>query len=90
MLRKVAQIGIISVIFTLLLTQIIYAKPVVPSGEAIGVKLTLSGLLVEEVEEGSVAVQSGLRKGDFIKEVREIPKEATELAIIRNGKERNI
>ena len=96
MTRKIAQIGIISMIFMLLLTPIIYAKPVVPGGESIGIKLELNGLLVETIEKDSVADKSGLKKGDFIEGFKNVDeflaktKQGDTFKILRNSKEKDI
>ena len=85
-IKKTARIGLIAVIMSLFFLQAM-AKPVVPSGQAIGIRLELSGLLVTAVEANQV-----LQKGDFIQDIKTIDeffskiRQGAELNVLRKGK----
>jgi len=94
-IKKTARIGIITFIFTLLISFQAIAKPVIPSGESIGIRLELSGLLVTEVEENSIANKAGLERGDYIQDYKSIDELSTiksggNLQVLRHNKVINI
>jgi len=86
-MKNSARIGLMAIIFTLFFSITVFAKPVVPSGEAIGIRLELGGLLVTAADEASP-----LQKGDFIQNYESVDeffsaiKNGAELNILRKGK----
>jgi len=90
------KIAIISCICLSLSGFTISAKTVVPSGEIVGVKLELAGLLVTNVQKKSFAEKVGLKNNDFIKNFNSIEsflaeiKDGETVTILRSGNEKEI
>jgi len=64
-----------------------FAKEVIPSGQSIGIKLELNGLLVTDVGQGTPAENCGLKKGDFVQNFTEVDEF---FSAIKNGAQINV
>jgi len=86
-IKKISRISIIALIISCLTFLPTFAKNVIPSGESIGIRLELNGLLVTDVEKGSPADASGLKKGDFVQNFTQVDEF---FSTVQNGSEINI
>ena len=82
MKRKKQIIRAVSgLLLTLLLAVSANAQSLIPGGNTIGMKVALDGLLVASVDRDSAAEAAGLRTGDLLQKIGNVPLENTQMLL---------